>query len=213
MTARPLRATPAPWAALAAALGNHWRYVADPAASGYAHSGDYALLEGRSDELLLVTDPDGRAGYTRDERDALPPRVRVVGLFDRLNRRAGVTAVDHAYVDNPHVTQTLSKPAHVIARAIAREVLPGYRAALAQTVEAAARRQARTAAADALLAQLAAYQPIATITCPNGGGAWGDGSRRLYPRIPATATPRSRLPRARHPASPSRSRPVTPVRP
>jgi hypothetical protein len=183
MTARPLRATPAPWAALAAALGNHWRYVADPAASGYAHSGDYALLEGRSDELLLVTDPDGRAGYTRDERDALPPRVRVVGLFDRLNRRAGVTAVDHAYVDNPHVTQTLSKPAHV------------------------------TAAADALLAQLAAYQPIATITCPNGGGAWGDGSRRLYPRIPATATPRSRLPRARHPASPSRSRPVTPVRP
>jgi len=31
MTARPLRATPAPWAALAAALGNHWRYVADPA--------------------------------------------------------------------------------------------------------------------------------------------------------------------------------------
>jgi len=109
-----------------------------------------------------------------------PARAGVVGLFDRLNRRDGVTPADHAYVDNPHVNQTLSKPAHVIAR----DVLPGYRAALVQTMEHAARRQARAAAADALLAQLAAYQPTATITHPNGSGAWGDGSRRLYPRVP-----------------------------
>jgi len=61
MTTRPLRATPAPWAALAAALGDHWRYVADRAA-GYDRPAGYALLEGRGDELLLVTDPDGRAG-------------------------------------------------------------------------------------------------------------------------------------------------------
>jgi len=139
---------------------------------------------GAATSCSLVTDPDGRAGDDRAERAALPARVRVVGLFDRLNRRAGVTFADHAYVDNPHITQALSKPAHVIARAIARDVLPGYRAALAQTVETAARRQARAAAADALLAQLAAYQPTATITRPNGRGAWGDGGRRLYPRVP-----------------------------
>jgi len=175
MTALPLHATPEPWAALAAALGAHWRYVADRAAAGYDRPGGYALLEGRGDELLLVTDPDGH-----DAHAGLPARVRVVGLFDRLNRRDGVTFADHAYVDNPHITQALTKPAHVIAR----DVLPGYRAALAQTVETAARRQARAAAADALLAQLAAYQPTATITRPNGGGAWGDGRRRLYPRVP-----------------------------
>ena len=184
MTPLPLRATPEPWAALAVALGEHWRYVADRAAAGYDRPGGYALLEGRGDELLLVTDPDGRAGYGHDERADLPARVRVVGLFDRLTRRAGVTPADHAYVNNPHVTQALSKPAHVIARAIARDLLPGYRAALAQTVETAARRQARAAAADALLAQLAAYQPTTTITRPNGSGAWGDGSRRLYPHVP-----------------------------
>jgi len=30
----------------------------------------------------------------------------------------------------------------------------------------------------------AAYQPTATITRPTGSGAWGDGRRRLYPRVP-----------------------------
>ncbi len=78
----------------------------------------------------------------------------------------------------------LAHLAWVLTRAIARDVLPGYRAALARTVENAAHRPARAAAADALLVRLAAYQPTATITRPNGGGAWGDGGRRLYPWLP-----------------------------
>jgi len=183
MTALPLRATPAPWAALAAALGDHWRHVPDPAAAGYARPGGYALLEGRGDELLLVTDPDIRAGISRDERDVLPVRVRVVGLFDRLHRRcADVTHADCVGVDTPHVTQALTKPAHVIARAIARDMLPGYRAALTQAIENATERQARAAAADALLARLAAYQPAA-LPAPRHPAAWGAGRRRLYLRL------------------------------
>lgn len=160
------------WGRIAQALGPWWS-VADPTTHACVY--DYAILHGRGDEALCISRVEGYGSAG----DTFPARVRIRGTYERLTARGAAEAGDSYHVENPSITVATSKAPHVIARDIARRLLPWYRAALATALENAEQRQARATATAALYERLAAYQPGAR------RHAYGDDrTRYLYPALP-----------------------------
>lgn len=173
LTTPPPAAPAAPlWGRIAQALGPWWS-VADPTTPARVY--DYAILHGRGDEVLCISRVEGYGSVG----DTFPARVRIRGTYERLTARGAIAAGDSYHVENPSITVATSKAPHVIAREIARRLLPGYRAALATALENAAQRQARATATAALYERLAAYQPGARHHAYSD-----DRARCLYPALP-----------------------------
>lgn len=172
MTGEIVTAAAPLWGRIAEALGPRWS-VTDASAHQYAY--DVAILHGQGDEALRISRMEGYGSAA----GSLPARVRIHGVYDRLIERGAVEARDHYHVENPRITVSLSRAPRVIARDIARRLLPGYRAALMTTLENAARRQSRARAAADLYERLAAYQPEAR--CERYGT---DRAHTLYPWLP-----------------------------
>lgn len=172
MTGETVTPAAAPvWGRIADALGPRWG-VAGPAV--HRNTYDLAILHGQGDEALRMSRVEGYGSAA----GPLPARVRIHGVYDRLIERGAAEARDHYHVENPSITVSLSKAPRVIARDIARRLLPGYRAALMATLENAARRQARARVTADLYGRLAAYQPQA-----RRERYGGDRSYYLYPRL------------------------------